>query len=170
MNLVSHGLSSYYVVLILSQIFPYQYNTSVVMLLVYFLISFIPDMSGLWSGKLKHHHRGFLHAPLFWITLFIIGIILGLGKWAYLFLFIIILHLMTDFITARTTGIPLFYPFSKKEYSFKKMNHPKGDINPVKIFSRDFWSYAKYYFKDKRLIIFEAIMFIIGVISLYLIV
>jgi len=169
MNIISHGMSSFYVVMVLSEVYGSVYEVSFPMLLTYFLISLIPDMGGLWIKELKDHHRNFLHTPIFWVLILIIGIILGYAKWAFLIFAIVVFHFITDFITERTSGIQLLYPFSNKEYIYKEIHPHKGGVNIKRIFKKNFWTYVKFYFSNKNLILFEFFIVIIGLISLYLI-
>jgi len=169
MNIISHGMSSFYVVMVLSQIYGPIYEVSLPMLLVYFFVSFIPDIGGFWINELKNHHHHILHTPIIWILILIIGILFGYTKWAILIVSIIIFHLVTDFVTGRTAGVLIFYPFSKKEYSLEKTHPQNGNVNIKRIFRRNFWSYVKFYFSNKILISFEVTMIVIGLISLYII-
>jgi hypothetical protein len=125
----------------------------------------LPDLDGIWSKNLKGHHKGFFHTPIFWIVISLIIYQLGYREYAILTFSLIWFHLLCDFITGRTTGIPLLYPFSSKEYSLIK-RHPKwGRFNPTKIFSKGFKDYIKHYFENTKLIMFEVLMWLLGIAS-----
>jgi hypothetical protein len=144
------------------------YPSSIILLLI-FLISILPDIDGLWSKKLKDHHKGFFHSPIFWILITILLLFLTNKENAILFGCLILFHLICDLITGRTAGIPLFYPISSKEYSLIK-THPRwGDIDPNHPFSKKFRMYIGNYFKNTPLIAFEIILTLLGIASFILI-
>ncbi|MBT3519234.1 MAG: metal-dependent hydrolase, partial [Candidatus Marinimicrobia bacterium] len=79
--------------------------------------SLLPDVDGLFSDTVAGHHT-ILHTPIFWIILF--GGMILIHKWlkmailqpVSLGIFLgVQLHLITDWITARTVGIQWLYPF-----------------------------------------------------------
>ena len=76
----------------------------------------IQDIDGLWSDTVAGHHS-ILHTPIFWIA--VCGIVWWIGNFrkiqrlemgALIVLAATMLHLFTDWITARTVGIQWFYP------------------------------------------------------------
>jgi len=166
MDILSHGFSGYLIYLILIKLSFISLIPSPKILILIFLVSMLPDLDGLWSKKLKNHHKGFFHSPIFWIIIAILTSYIIQKQYSILFGSLILFHLFCDFITGRTTGIPLFYPFSSKEYSLVKTKSRWGEINPKHPFSKKFKMYIKHYFKNTPLIIFEIIMNLLGIISL----
>jgi len=169
MDIISHGFSGYLIYLILIKLSIVSLTPSPQILILIFLVSMLPDIDGLWSKKLKNHHKGFFHSPIFWTIIAILTSYVVPKEYSILFGSLILFHLLCDFITERTTGIPLFYPFSSKEYSLVK-THPRwGEIDPKHPFSKKFKLYIKNYFKNTPLILFEITMNLLGIISLILI-
>jgi len=170
MDILSHGISGFLIYFILIKLSVININPSPILLILIFLVSMLPDLDGLWSKKLKNHHKGFFHSPIFWIIIAILTSYIIKIEYSLLFGSLILFHLLCDLITGRTTGIPLFYPFSSKEYSLIK-THPRwGEINPKHPFSKKFKLYLKHYFKNTPLIAFEIIMNLLGIISFILII
>jgi len=134
--------------------------------------SLAPDIDGLFGNAIKDHHNTVFHAPLFWLLLLIVAkytaasfapnFLLPVA----LFFAGVFLHLLLDWISARTGGIRLWYPFSRKVYSLCKLHPEKGD---VPIFSlRQQASFWKHYLSSKWLIGLEIIIIISpAIIALY---
>jgi len=112
-----------------------------------------------------------LHTPIFWATLAVITVIFlpEAANYTLVGLLIVLAHLLTDLITARTAGIPIFYPLSKKEYSLVKTNKSWGKMKPTNVFSQRYKKYIYRYFQNKKLIAFEGMIILVGIYSLYLI-
>jgi membrane-bound metal-dependent hydrolase YbcI (DUF457 family) len=94
----------------------------------------IQDIDGLWSDTVAGHHS-ILHTPIFWIA--VCGIVWCIGNFrkiqglemgAMIVLAATMLHLFTDWITARTVGIQWFYPFSDTNYWVYPIAPEKGNI------------------------------------------
>jgi len=167
MDVFSHGVSGFIILFLLIRFTEYNYIITPLFLLAVFFISFIPDLSGLWTKQLKHHPRDFLHAPLFWIIILIVGFFTRSEKYFVLGISLILFHLFLDYITGRTTGIMIFYPFKKKEYSLKK-THPKwGSINQPNLFHKNYKKYISHFLEDKKLIIFQIIILLLGIICFF---
>ncbi len=120
-----------------------------------------PDIDSLFGNKMKDHRNTIFHSPLFWIFLYLLLFstdILGTSHLHMLNLFTlgVLIHLSLDWVSARTSGIRLFYPFSKKLYSLFPTQPEKGDIPvfPNKK-HKEFW---RFYLENKLLILFELII------------
>ncbi|OGG95768.1 hypothetical protein A2V95_01035 [Candidatus Kuenenbacteria bacterium RBG_16_41_7] len=130
----------------------------------------LPDLDILWAKKLNSHHVTYLHSPLFWIAIFIVLYIINFlfnlfGNWIlYLYSFQVILHLLFDFIAGRTGGIPLLYPFVKREFSFLPLNKSRGDFHPSNI--KEVIKFLKYYSTSKIQIAFEVLLCILGIAAI----
>jgi len=163
----SHILSSIFILRILSlTAVTVPYNLKTVILSIAFHV--LPDLDIFWAKKLNSHHVTYWHSPLFWIIIFIIlctanAIFNLFGNWIlYLFIVQVILHLLFDFITGRTGGIPLLYPFIKREFSFLPLDKMQGNFNPADI--KKVIKFLKYYFTSKGQITFEILLCILGII------
>lgn len=120
--------------------------------------SVLPDVDGLWSSTVAGHHS-VLHTPIFWIGLFGVMFLLDKAaniKWlkpATLAIFLgAMLHLITDWFTARTVGIRWLYPFSTANFDVYPVQPEKGQI-PVWDMIRD--PYFSFYLENKILLWFE---------------
>jgi len=167
----SHILSSVLILRILSFIsvsIPYNFKTIILSIAFHML----PDMDIFWAKKLNSHHVTYFHSPLFWLATFIvfyiINSIFGLfGNWIlFLYTAQIILHLLFDFITGRAGGIPLLYPFVKREFSFLPLNKMQGDFHPFKI--KEMIKFLKYYSTSKVQVTFELLLCVLGVVAIVL--
>lgn len=123
-----------------------------ILLLVFSTV--FPDIDGLWSNTVAGHHS-ILHTPIFWIGFLAIG--LGIGKVqnqqmlekAIGIIFIgAMLHLITDWLTARTVGIRWLYPFSETNYWIYPIQPEKGNIP---IWDMVIPPYFPFYFENKIL-------------------
>lgn len=173
MNIISHAFLGIIIIKFLSIIRPdnFYFNLSFISLAIFF--SILPDLESLWSkSNINDHHSTPFHSPFFWILITFILLIIGI-PYNLLSLEIILLffistesHLISDYITGRFTGIKIFDPINKKEYSLKKINKENGKVRPIHLHKKEFRNVTKYYFKDKSLIIFESLIWVLGIISI----
>lgn len=152
-----------------SIIFPsIPFNINAILITIFLQI--LPDLDILWSKNLSSHHESYFHAPIFWIAIFLVLIIISkitniFASWiAYLFIIQVLSHLFFDYITARTAGIPIIYPFIKKEYSLYPLNKKHGNFKPFELKAQ--LNFLKPYLKNKILLLFEIIVSVLGVIVL----
>ena len=129
--------------------------------------AFVPDIDGLWSKTVVDHHS-VLHTPIFWIVICGTGWLIGWFKndkitkrISYILFLGTQIHLMTDYITARTVGIKWLYPFNDVDYFLYGIIPEKGEI-PV-------WEmlvppYISFYFENRVLAIFEVMINIIALV------
>ena len=129
--------------------------------------AFVPDIDGLWSKTVVDHHS-VLHTPIFWIVFCGIGWLIGwfrddkkMRRIFYIVFFGTQIHLITDFITARTVGIKWLYPLNDVDYFLYSIIPEKGEI-PV-------WEmlippYILFYFENKVLAVFEVMLNIIALV------
>ena len=129
--------------------------------------AFVPDIDGLWSKTVVDHHS-VLHTPIFWIvicgTWWLIGWIKNdkiIKRISYILFLGTQIHLMTDYITARTVGIKWLYPFNDVDYFLYGIIPEKGEI-PV-------WEmlvppYISFYFENRVLAMFEVMINIIALV------
>ncbi|MBC8216530.1 MAG: metal-dependent hydrolase [Candidatus Marinimicrobia bacterium] len=99
---------------------------------VLLLSSVLPDVDGLFSTTVAGHHS-VLHTPIFWIMLF--GGMVLFEKWkkqkslkpiSWGIFLGAQLHLITDWLTARTVGIKWLYPYSEKDYFLYQIQPKNG--------------------------------------------
>tara|TARA_Y100001935_G_C17011348_1_gene363149 strand:- start:65 stop:574 length:510 start_codon:yes stop_codon:yes gene_type:complete len=129
--------------------------------------AFVPDIDGLWSKTVVDHHS-VLHTPIFWIVICGTGWLIGWFKndkitkrISYILFLGTQIHLMTDYITARTVGIKWLYPFNDVDYFLYGIIPEKGEI-PV-------WEmlvppYISFYFENRVLAMFEVLINIIALV------
>lgn len=162
----SHILSSVFILRVISftpLLVPYNFKT-VILAIAFHLL---PDLDIFWAKKLNSHHVTYFHSPLFWLVIFLalyfINSFLNLfSNWiAYLFITEVILHLLFDFVAGRSGGIPLLFPFIKKEFSFLPLNKAEGDFQPFNI--KELIKFLKYYSTSKIQIIFELSLCVLGI-------
>ena len=129
--------------------------------------AFVPDIDGLWSKTVVDHHS-VLHTPIFWIVICGTGWLIGwfkndkiIKRISYILLLGTQIHLMTDYITARTVGIKWLYPFNDVDYFLYGIIPEKCEI-PV-------WEmlvppYISFYFENRVLAMFEVMINIIALV------
>ena len=129
--------------------------------------AFVPDIDGLWSKTVVDHHS-VLHTPIFWIVICGTGWLIGwfkndkiIKRISNILFLGTQIHLMTDYITARTVGIKWLYPFNDVDYFLYGIIPEKGEI-PV-------WEmlvppYISFYFENRVLAMFEVMINIIALV------
>ena len=129
--------------------------------------AFVPDIDGLWSKTVVDHHS-VLHTPIFWIVICGTGWLIGwfkndkiIKRISYILFLGTQIHLMTDYITARTVGIKWLYPFNDVDYFLYGIIPEKGEI-PV-------WEmlvppYISFYFENRVIAMFEVMINIIALV------
>jgi len=166
---ISHLLSSIFISRMFTLVFPFlEFNFKLIILSMMFQM--LPDLDIFWAKKLNSHHITYFHSPLLWIIIFLIGLFSNslfnlFSNWIlYLFIVQVISHLFFDFMTGRTAGIPIFYPFKKKEFSLFPLNKEQGNFRPFN--PKEEMTFFKYYLKSKIQVIFEILMWILGIASM----
>jgi len=125
-----------------------------------------PDIDGLFGAQMKDHRNTVFHAPLFWLGLSIVAFILGrifvptLKLPMLTFFLSVFVHLSLDWFSARTSGIRLLYPFSKKNYSCFPLLPEKGTLPvfPDKEHLKTWVEFWRFYFSKKFLVITELLI------------
>mgnify|MGYP001576431308 CR=1 FL=1 len=166
---ISHLLSSIFILRIITIFFPTAtFNFQTILLSMGFQI--LPDLDIFRAKKLNSHHVTYFHSPLFWIIIFTVLFVFNqffsiVPIWLILlFIIQVLMHLFFDFMTGRAAGIPLLYPFIKKEFSILPLNKNHGNFKPFSL--KDEIKFLKYYLKSKSQILFELTVWILGIISL----
>ena len=137
--------------------------------------SLAPDIDGLFGSKMKDHRYTIFHAPIFWLSIYLITHALlttfGYQQFlTYLITFIIgtFIHLLLDFLSARTSGVWIFYPFSKRAYSLFKLQPEMGDTSVFpSLKDRRYVEFWKFYLQNKVLVIIE-VLFILFSLLIFL--
>ena len=132
--------------------------TAAPFLMILLAASVLPDVDGLWSSTVAGHHS-VLHTPIFWLAVFAAMLVwdklsnISWMKPAALAIFLgALLHLITDWFTARTVGIQWLYPFSGANFDVYPVQPGKGQI-PVWDMIRD--PNFSFYLENKVLLWFE---------------
>lgn len=135
--------------------------------------SLIPDIDGLFGNKMKDHRKTPFHAPLIWFSLisiiYLVGLLTDNEKlmiYSMMFGLGIFFHLFLDWFSGRTTGIRIFYPFSKKQYSFFPHDPQKGSISmfPNGKNINKYLEFVKYYFENKLLVLAEILINLLSIL------
>ena len=164
---VSHALSGFIVLLPLVQTGVVEPSSFNIFLAVFF--SVLPDIDGLWNPSLEEHHASLLHAPVFWIVLSSVFFVANLYNAAVLMLVSTLFHLFSDYLTALTTGVRLFYPFSEKDFHLFSLNsEPDGNFNPSNPSKNQLNEFLGLYLNQKPVLVLEAAMTVTGILCLSL--
>ena len=123
--------------------------------------SLLPDIDGLWSNSVAGHHS-FPHTPLFWFAVcaiaFVYGKVSGLrfiSQVSVVLFLSTMIHLTTDWATARTVGIKWLSPLSDTDFSMLAIEPARGDIPIQDMLSS---KYIYFYFENKFLAISELLL------------
>ena len=134
--------------------------------------SLAPDIDGLFGLQIKDHRKTVFHTPIFWsLLILIIGLVSFFIRNGLIIISVaafgsgIFFHLFLDWFSSRTTGIRIFYPFSKKQYSLFPLKPKKGAVSifPNKKNIREYRDFIKYFFKNKFLVFTEILIILIAV-------
>ena len=122
-----------------------------------------PDVDGLFGKQMRDHRNTIFHAPLFWFLTFISMHIFtflthaeNMALYINVFFFGVTIHLFLDWFSGRTTGIRIFYPFSKKVYALFPICPEKGNI-PV-LPNKEHVTFWKFYLENKFLVFAELLI------------
>jgi hypothetical protein len=159
----AHALLGLLILRIAIELNPEYYSKSVFFIIFSIIAALLPDLDALGKGKLKDHHKSLFHAPFFWGVIFMIFLEIHLAL-ALLFGAQIFAHLLLDYITARTAGIALFYPYSIKEFSVIPLRPLNGNFHLLEL--RKLERYLKFYFKNRLLTAIEISICILGIIAI----
>jgi membrane-bound metal-dependent hydrolase YbcI (DUF457 family) len=116
---------------------------------VWFLIfsTILPDIDGIWSSTVAGHHS-ILHTPIFWIVICSISVIIGkfqkrndIEKGSLIIFSGAMLHLVTDWLTARTVGIQWFYPLSQKDFYLFQIQPEQGQVSIWEMIQNPYFSF-----------------------------
>ena len=138
-------------------------------ILLAILGAFAPDIDGFFGNKMNNHRYTPFHAPLFWFLIFVIGYIGGIilkkpeiKTGILIFTISVFSHLFLDWISARTGGIRIFYPFSKKIYSLFHLKPEKGNITVLP--NKKHLQFWLFYLENKFLIGVEVLVILAGLL------
>lgn len=141
-------------------------NNEKLFILLWIFSNLIPDIDGLWSKTVAGHH-GILHTPIFWFFICLLIWLYGYLKSSHYIMkiskivfFGTFLHLLTDWVTARTVGIKWLYPISDTDFYLFAIDPQKGDLP---IYEMIINPYINFYFENKMLLISEIIINILAI-------
>jgi hypothetical protein len=159
----AHLLLGLLILRIAIEINPDDYSKSMFFVIFSLVAAVLPDLDVFRKSKFKDHHKSLFHAPLFWGIVFII--FFGFNKpLALLFGTLIFTHLFFDYITARTAGVALFYPYSSREHSLFKIKPTKGDFYLFEL--KKLGKYLQFYVKNRLLTSIEVAICILGIAAI----
>ncbi len=121
------------------------------------------DIDGLFGKQMRDHRNTIFHAPSFWFLAFIsirtFAFLAGnenLALYVNAFFSGVFIHLFLDWFSGRTTGIRIFYPFSKKVYALFPIHPERGNI-PV-FPNKEHFAFWKFYLENKFLVLTELLV------------
>ena len=122
--------------------------------------SMAPDIDGLFGSKMKDHRSTVFHSPLIWLALYAglhltsLTVIPNATPYVTAFFLAAFAHHLLDWFAARTGGVRLLYPFSKKTHSFFPLQPERGGVPvwPKKDSMKEWIDFWKFYFSNKFLI------------------
>ena len=132
MTPIAHISSGY---LVYTVIAPIAKIDNVLLLIIAMAGSLAPDVDGFFGLKMNSHHNTVFHTPIFWTAVFGISFVFGrlffpeYISFIYVFFLGIFVHLSIDWISSRTSGIRIFYPFVKKNYALFNLRPDQGDVS-----------------------------------------
>lgn len=136
--------------------------------------SLFPDIDIFFGKKVNEHRNTVLYAPIFWTSIMLLLIPYSLfnrNSLPYIVAigFGIFSHIFLDWLSGRTTGIRLFYPFSKRMYSLFPLNPAMGnvDILPNKKNKEKYFRWLRNFFSNPFLAIVEIFIFINFLLALF---
>lgn len=123
----------------------------------------VPDIDGLFGKQMKDHRNTIFHAPSFWLLSFVtILAFTFLGRNESFLVYVnaffsgVFIHLFLDWFSGRTTGVRIFYPFSKRIYALFPIHPEKGNI-PV-LPNKEHFNFWKFYLENKFLVLMELLV------------
>lgn len=168
MFIFSHAASGYIAGKVISRHKTLEKHRQYFIVLV-ILFSLVPDVDGINSPTVAGHHS-IMHTPIFWIMITLFLWIIG-GYWNSSKLKMIsvgvfsgsMLHLVTDWITARTVGIQWLYPFSTINFHLFPIFPGQGQI-PIIEMVQD--PYFTFYMENTKLAALEIGINVLAIIIL----
>ncbi len=172
MQLLSHGLASVLIFRVLDIVFPNLFPPiSHSWMLVAFFFGIFPDIDGFFAKDFSNHHKSPMHWPVLWLFFLILLLIFKsfLSQLVFstlLLAFVLILiHIGLDYVAARTAGVQVEFPFSKKEMSLFPLHKSFGHFRPLKLTRAELIKYLNNYVKNKPLFLFEIFVIIAGLLA-----
>lgn len=126
-----------------------------------------PDVDGLFGKQMRDHRKTPFHAPLAWAVLILMIYLLilltnntQLAIYLLVFAIGVFTHLFLDWFSSRTSGVWIFYPFSKKLYSLFPLDQSQGKVSifPNRKNFQEYLKFVKFFFKNKFLVITELLI------------
>ena len=138
-----------------------------VFLVMVIIGAIIPDIDGLFSETVAGHHS-IIHTPFFWLGFLALTYSIGsfgsqkniqdLGRG---FTMGAVVHLFTDWFTARTVGIKWFYPFSNQDYFLFSIQPEQGQVSVWEMIIDPYFS---FYLENKFLMWSEILICVAALI------
>lgn len=161
----AHLLSGY--VVLLGLVAAGTVDATAVALVLAGVLALLPDIDMLWAETVAGHHDAVTHTPAFWfgagLVLFLIP---AAPRWlAVLVTAETVFHLFADYVTGRTTGVMLFYPFSRDAYSLFPVDPERGAFD---LFAgrEQIQDYLMFYVENRAVAGVEAGIAVIGAAAL----
>lgn len=137
--------------------------------------SLFPDIDIFFGKKINEHRNSIFHTPFLYFCLVCLFFLAGIfweKMWIYMiaFAFGAFSHLFLDWVSGRTIGVRIFYPFSKTTYSLFPLTPQMGNITlvPNRKNLNAYTSWLRFFFRNRFLVICEILIFLIFLYSLFI--
>lgn len=163
----SHAFSGFLTALLLYQAGVVELTAPVTIAAVSF--SLLPDIDVLWRPELNQHHESVTHTPLLWALVSTAAYIFNPGI-GFTVAAASGFHILCDYITGRTSGVPLLYPLSSQQYSLYPTNPETGDFNTLRPEKEKLSKHLSAYLENKTQLMYELAVNVAGFISMIFII
>lgn len=130
------------------------------------LSSLAHDLDGFFVDSLTDHHDSILHSPFLWIAISLSIFLAGFPEIALVTGISGLFHILSDYITALTVGVKLFYPLNNRMYSLCKVRPGYGSFDPSNPDKKELKKYFRLYWEKRPVLIFEIFVNFAGMVSL----
>src|SRR3989344_1745006 len=126
----------------------------------------IPDIDAFFGAAMKDHRNTVFHGPLFWLSVCTAAFIVGQATFPAIKLHLLaflagaLVHLFLDWFSGRTSGVRIFYPFSRKNFSLFPLRPERGTVPtiPGKDSFKEWVAFWRFYFSQRFLVIVELLV------------
>jgi len=137
--------------------------------------SLIPDIDAIFGKNINEHRLTPFHAPLYWVLIILVCEIIStilknslLLHVTHAFGISIFVHLFLDWLSGRSTGIQILYPFSKQIFSAFPLSPKKGNFPLIPTNKNDLEQYKtvglKHFLENKFLVALEVSIITIALV------
>jgi membrane-bound metal-dependent hydrolase YbcI (DUF457 family) len=174
MTPIAHAASGYLAAQAINLIYPNLGFNKPEIIIPVIIGATISDIDILFVKNVKNHRDSPFHFPFFWLTVLIVGYLIGLYINSELMMTIItgfglgiFLHIFFDWLTVTEKGageIKLLYPFSNKKFAFKPGPTKTGEYTLKELFTVKYIKShmtGRFLFIEIFLIVFSLLVFLL---------